>query len=189
MASGKIDTENYESLKLCWSLDRAIKVASKGGKRGYTVDQLLRSSWVGFEDIMSAVCHTEVIDAEVLYAYAGAAARNQLPIIEQALPEETVFAEAVEACLNGDAIDKAEASTKVDRALTRLSKDLEGNVSSACKSVRACVHFNPGSAALGAGVNAAATHENKKIGSREQKELLRTMFLEAEVIKCHRSKT
>lgn len=188
MASGKINPENYDSLKLCWSREHVTEVASKGGKLEYTVDELMRSPWIEFEDVMIAVCNTEVIDEEVLYTYAGIAARNQLSIIERAFPGETVFAEAVAAALDGDATEKAEASTKVDRAMRRLSKEvLDDIVTYACKSVRACVHINAASAALGAGINAAATHENAKTGKTKQRELMRTVFRDSEVMRCQNS--
>jgi len=186
MASGKINPENYDSLKLCWSREKVTEVASRGGRLEYTVDELMRASWIDFEDVMVAVCNTEVMDAEVLYTYAGRAARGQLAIIEQALPGETVFAEAVAASLTGDTIEIAEASTKVDRALVRLSKEnLDDNVNSALASVRASVHMNPGSAAMGTAINAAAAQGNTKTAKTEQKELLRTVFREAEVMKWH----
>lgn len=189
MSRGKINSENYDSLKLCWSREHATEIANKGGKLEYTVEELMRAPWIDFEDVMVAVCNTEVIDAEVLYTYAGIAARDQLPIIERAYPGETIFAEAVAASLDGDAIEKAEAGTKVDRVLRRLSKEgLDTIVEYALKSVRACVHTNPASAALGAGINAAATHENAKAGKTKQRELMRTVFRDSEVMRLHSSK-
>ena len=149
----------------------------------------MRVAGVEFEDMMVAGCNPGVMDADVLYTYAGTAARDQLSIIDLELSGETVFAEAVAACLTGDAEAKAEASTAVDRVLVRLSKEsLSDKVSLACRSVRACVHFEPGSAALGAGISAAAAQGNTKTNKRDQKELLRTVFLEGEAMKSHRSK-
>jgi hypothetical protein len=186
MAHGKINPENYDSLKLCWSREKVTEAALKGGKLEYTVDELMRATWVEFEDIMVAVCNTEVIDAEVLYTYAGTAARDLLSIVKQAFPDETVFAEAVAASLEGNATEKAETSTKVARVLRRLfNNDLSEDVSYALNGISACVHTNAGSAALGAGVNAAAAQGNTKAAKRKQKELLRTVFQEAEVMKWH----
>jgi hypothetical protein len=184
MAHGKINPENYDSLKLCWSREKVTEAALKGGKLEYGVEELMRAPWIEFEDIMVAVCNTEVIDADVLYTYAGTAARDLLPIVKRAFPDETIFAEAVAVSLEGNATEKAETNTKVGRAMGRLfNNDLDATVQHALQGLQACVHRDPGSAALATSINAAAAHGNTKAAKREQKELMRTVFRDSEVMK------
>jgi hypothetical protein len=118
---------------------------------------------------------------QTYYTYAGTIAGGLLKTLAAAFPGDRIFANTVNACLEGGPEEKAVASINIARALRRLlvGADVDRSVVLACKSVKACVHADPVTASVMTAKYAASASADPEAARREHQEILRGL-LEAE---------
>ena len=178
---GKVSPAILEGL-MCWDRDKMSREAAKGGTQEYTVDELMGQTWIGYEDVMFAVCRTVITPREILYRFASTLARERLSLLEGAFPGEPIFRRAILACESLDEELMVETGREVHVVFKRLlvrPKDqppLSPDIVTACRIIRACVKASPGDAALGAGVHGVRGSANPVKEKKRQRALLAKIF-------------